>query len=156
MKSKNILKKVAIITSVLTVPIGSWALNFTSTFAATCSPSQAFKMVVKTDNPGTSSSTSFTIPTTGTGYSYRVDINGDNDWADTSAGSGWNETTNRTGSSTINFGSAGTYTIAICGSFPRIYFNNGGDRRKLLDITQWGDNQWSSMQMLFMVLQTWT
>jgi hypothetical protein len=31
----------------------------------------------------------------------------------------------------------GTYTVSIRGDFPRIYFNNGGDRQKLLDIVQW-------------------
>ena len=126
------------------------ALNFLSppkAAAAGCGPTQTFKTVWKTDNTGTSNSTSITIPTTGTGYSYRVDINNDGDFADTIGTH--NEATLRTGSTTINFGTAGTYPVAICGTFPRIFFNNAGDRLKLLDITQWGDNAWTSMQNAF-------
>ncbi|MBX2929637.1 MAG: BspA family leucine-rich repeat surface protein [Saprospiraceae bacterium] len=93
----------------------------------------------KTDNPGTSNSTSITIPTTGSGYNYEVDW--DND--------GVYDQTGITGSVTHDFGTAGTYTIRIRGSFPRIYFNNSGDRQKLLDIGQWGSIAWTSMASAF-------
>lgn len=116
-------------------------------YAATCTPSTAFKMLVKTDIPGSTTDTQFRIPTTGSGYSYRVDINGNDNWSDT-VGS-WNEATNRTGAVTIDFGAPGTYTISICGNFPRVIFNNTGDKDKLLAITQWGDNQWTSMESAF-------
>ena len=43
-----------------------------------------------------------------------------------------------TGNQTITFPSAGTYDVFISGSFPYMYFNNGGDRRKLLDIKNFG------------------
>ena len=99
----------------------------------------AFVMVVKTDNPGTSNATSFTIPITGAGYSYNVDCNDD----------GINEVTARTTSYICVYGAAGTYTIAITGTFPRIYFNNGGDRQKLLEVKQWGTGAWTSMQNAF-------
>ena len=101
--------------------------------------SDAFVMVVKTDNPGTSSATSFTIPITGAGYSYNVDCNDD----------GVNEVTARTTSYTCIYGSPGTYTVAITGTFPRIYFNNAGDRQKLLEVKQWGTIAWTSMQNAF-------
>ena len=116
--------------------------------AAGCGPTQTFKTVWKTDNAGTTTSTQIRIPTTGTGYSYRVDVNGDGDFADT-VGS-WNETTNRTGTVTIDFAAPGTYPIAICGTFPRIFINNGGDKDKILTVTQWGDNAWTSMASAFL------
>lgn len=99
----------------------------------------AFVMRVKTDNPGTSSSTQFTIPTVGTGYNYDVDCDDD----------GTIDHTGVTGSVTCTYPSAGEYTIAITGDFPRIYFNNTGDREKLLEVRQWGDIEWSSMASAF-------
>jgi len=54
------------------------------------------------------------------------------------------------GNVTHNFGVAGTYTIRIRGTFPRIFFNNGGDRQKLLDVQQWGALAWTSMNNAFL------
>jgi surface protein len=93
----------------------------------------------KTDNPGTSNSTSITIPTTGTGYNYDVDWNND----------GTFDELGLTGSVTHDYGVAGTYTVAIRGSFPRIYFNNSGDKSKIISIEQWGDIAWTSMISAF-------
>jgi surface protein len=93
----------------------------------------------KTNNAGTSNSTSITIPTTGGGYNYDVD------WDN----NGTFEQTGITGNVTHNFGVAGTYTIRIRGSFPRIYFNGGGDRLKILSVDQWGDIAWTSMNYAF-------
>jgi surface protein len=104
-----------------------------------------FVITVKTDNTGTSSSTQFTIPTAGVGYDYNVDCNDD----------GTDEATGVTGDYTCNYASAGTYTVRIednsgAGTgFHRIYFNNGGDRRKLLSIEQWGTGSWSSFYSAF-------
>jgi len=92
---------------------------------------QYFIMSVKTDNTGTSASNQFTIPTIGIGYNYDVK---------TSDGQTIN---GNTGNLTITFPSAGTYDIKIKGDFPRIYFNNGGDRLKLLEIKQWGTGVWN-------------
>lgn len=90
-----------------------------------------FIMLVKTDNAGTSASDQFTIPTLFSGYNYDVD------WGDTTTSTGV------TGSITHTFsGGAGTYTVKISGLFPRIYFNNGGDRLKLLEIQNWGNIAW--------------
>ncbi len=49
----------------------SWTINDNGQDPA-CQP-QPFIISVKTDNAGTSNSTSFTIPTTGAGYNYDVD-----------------------------------------------------------------------------------
>ncbi len=110
-----------------------------------CPTTDYFIMTIKTDNPGTSSSTQFTIPTTGGSYNYNVDIDGD----------GSIEATGQTGSYTCNYAAAGTYTIHIIDNsgagtgFPRIYFNNGGDKDKLLSIDQWGTGKWTSMERAF-------
>ncbi|MFY0690217.1 MAG: BspA family leucine-rich repeat surface protein, partial [Cyclobacteriaceae bacterium] len=81
----------------------------------------------------TTASESITIPTTGTGYNYTVD------WGDGTVISGY------TGDATHEYASANTYTVSITGDFPRICFNNSGDKDKIQTIEQWGDIQWSSM-----------
>lgn len=110
-----------------------------------------FVITVKSDNPGTSATTEFTIPTTGGGYNYNVDC--DND--------GINEATAVAGNYTCDYATssagvgAGTYTIRIKDNtglkvgFPRIYFNNGGDKDKITGINQWGTGKWTSMVSAF-------
>jgi len=98
-----------------------------------------FVITVKTDNPGTSGPNQFTIPTTGGGYNYNVDC--DNDGTD--------DLINQTGNATCTYSSAGTYQIEITGNFPRIYFANGGDAPKLVNINQWGNIVWQSMELAF-------
>ncbi|WP_192579156.1 BspA family leucine-rich repeat surface protein [Dyadobacter aurulentus] len=107
--------------------------------ATTVYAQQPFITTWKTDNPGTSNSTSITIPTTDVGYNYEVDWNND----------GIYDQAGITGDVTHDFGVAGNYTIRIRGAFPQIYFQGFGDRRKLLDVGQWGDIAWASMQEAF-------
>ncbi|MCK5589162.1 MAG: BspA family leucine-rich repeat surface protein, partial [Candidatus Pacebacteria bacterium] len=112
-------------------------INFSEVFAA---GTDDFVITAKTDNTGTSTNTQFTIPV-GTGtFNYNIDC--DNDGVD--------EATGQTGSYTCNYGSAGTYTIRIEGTFPHIYFNYGGDREKILSVEQWGTGVWGSMSSAFM------
>ena len=124
-----------------TMPLGGAALTAQWIVFST----DDFVITVKTDNAGTSTSTQFTIPTTGSGYNYNVDCNND----------GTNEATAQTGSYICSYADAGTYTVRIKDNsgagtgFPRIYFNFGGDRLKLLDIAQWGAGKWTSMQSAF-------
>jgi surface protein len=110
---------------------------------APCSAAQAqsdaFIIIVKTDNPGTSNNMSFTIPTTGGGYNYQVDWNDD----------GTYDQSGITGNVTHNFGAVGVYIIRIRGAFPRIYFNHLGDRQKLMGVWQWGSTAWTSMERAF-------
>ena len=94
----------------------------------------------KTDNIGISDSTSITIPIDSS-YDYNYDV----DWND----DGVFEEVGITGSVTHDFGNVGTYTIRIKGDFPRIYFNNEGDKTKLLDVSQWGNIEWKSMYAAF-------
>ena len=100
---------------------------------------QNFITTWKTDNPGTSSTTSITIPTTSGGYNYDVDW--DNDGVFDELGV--------TGSVTHDFLSAGNYIVQIRGNFPRVFFNNGGDKEKLLSVDEWGDGKWTSMEKAF-------
>lgn len=94
----------------------------------------------KTDNPGTSNASSITIPTfPGITYNYNVD------WDN----NGTFDEFGITGNKTHDFGSPSTRTIRIGGTFPRIYFNNTGDRRKLLEVNYWGPNLWTSMAFAF-------
>ncbi len=105
-----------------------------------------FVITVKTDNPGTSTDTQFTIPTySEETYNYNVDCNSD----------GIDEATSVNGDYTCSYEAAATYTISIADNtgtntgFPRIYFNNTGDKDKLLSIEQWGENNWASMASAF-------
>jgi hypothetical protein len=86
-----------------------------------------------------------TIPTNtdnGEIYSYDVDWSYD--------GTTFNaESTAVTGDATSSVLTADTYTVAIRGAFPRIYFNNLGDKDKIQTIEQWGTTQWSSMKSAF-------
>ena len=82
----------------------------------------------------TTANESITIPTTGGGYNYAVH------WGDGSSESG------QTGNATHTYASAGDYTVSIGGFFPRIYFNNEGDKTKIREVTQWGDIAWTSME----------
>ena len=88
----------------------------------------------KTDNPGTSNSTSISIPTFGGGYLYDVDWENDGSFDDIGV----------TGNIIHDYTTAGTYTVAIRGVFPRIYFNNVGDKEKILSVEQWGTQQWAT------------
>lgn len=106
-------------------------------------PTRKFIITVKTDNAGISLPTQFEIPTTDTGYNYNVDCNND----------GVNETTGETGNYICDYANAGTYTIAIEGDFPQIYFDLAWridtDREKLISIDQWGTQVWRSMSLAF-------
>lgn len=51
---------------------------------------------------------------------------------------------------THSYATPGQYQVSITGTFPRIYFNNTGDKDKILSVDQWGCNQWkSSMSRAF-------
>lgn len=82
---------------------------------------------------------SMTIPTTGTSYNYDVDWENDGVFDDIGL----------TGNASHIYTTAGTYTVAIRGSFPRIYFNNSGDKDKIMSVEQWGNIAWSSMEGAF-------
>ena len=85
-----------------------------------------------------------TIPTTGSGYDYAVN------WG----GSEAEDNTEYNGNATHPYADAGTYTVRISGSFPRIYFNNfdnngNQNSNSIIAINQWGTGQWTSMNGAF-------
>jgi len=92
--------------------------------------SDAYRILIKTDNLGTSNDNQFTLPGVGT---YDVD------WGDGSTSTG------ATGTTTKTYTSSGIYVIQVSGSLTAITFNNGGDRRKLLQIQNWGTIAWNTL-----------
>jgi hypothetical protein len=97
-----------------------------------------FRMIVKTDNAGTSGSNQFTLPTASETYNYTVD------WGD-----GVIENITVSTAQTHTYPSAGIYTISITGTFPRISFNNGGDRLKVLEVVNFGEVGWARLDLAF-------
>ena len=95
-----------------------------------------FHLTVDTTKAGSASDT-FVLPTTTGTYNYVVS------WGD-----GVIETVTSSSSQTHVYGSSGTYTIKIIGTFPRVYFNNGGDDLKVLSV-QLGDVGWTSFLNAF-------
>ncbi len=122
-------------------------LSLASSLWAAPDPNNYFIITVKTDNPGTSNNTQFTIPTlNGLAYEYSVDCDGNGSF----------ETTGQVGNYTCAYGTAGTYNVKILADavnntqgFPAIYFANAGDKLKVLDIVQWGVNEWTTMAGAF-------
>ncbi len=106
-------------------------------------PPDDFVIVIKSDNPGVSTSTQFLIPiyAFSNNYNYNVDCNDD----------GILEANAQAGSYTCNYSIAGTYTIRIKDNsgaktgFPAISFNNTGDKLKIISLSQWGTGVWDSM-----------
>jgi len=108
-----------------------------------------FVMVIKTDNYGEfTSDTEYRIPTS---LSASDIYNYDVDW--TYDGVTFNaDDTNVTDTITHDYGTPGTYTIAIRGQFPQLYSNAAGpkaDPQKILAINQWGSIEWKSMLASF-------
>src|SRR5690625_1044980 len=93
----------------------------------------------KTDNEGTSDDDQITIPTIGSDYDYNIY------WEEIGNPTNSGTETGVAGSITLTFPAAGEYRVEINGDFPRIYFNNTGDKDKILTVDQWGDIRWSSM-----------
>ncbi len=102
-----------------------------------------FVIMVQTDNEGTSENNEFTIPINPLyTYDYGVDCDGD----------GIYELKYQEGNVTCSYRitkSPPPRRIAITGTFPVIYFNGKGDKEKLLEVVQWGTNQWKSMSGSF-------
>jgi hypothetical protein len=99
-----------------------------------------FALSINTANTGTTSSTQFNLalrPST----SYDFDI----DWGD---GVVETYTSSNTTGYTHTYSTSGIYTVTVAerslGGFPRVYYNNTGDRQKLLNVSQFGGNQFGT------------
>lgn len=114
---------------------------------------QLFIIKVKTNNTGTSNNTSFTLPMFG--YQYDVDWTYNGSSFDASGGP--DSDLNQSAAKTHNYGSTGTYTIAVrpqgstngTGTI-QIAFSGGGDASKLVEIVEWGVAKWPHMVGSFM------
>lgn len=112
--------------------------------AAGAAANDNFEFTVKTDNVGTSSDTSFTLPLPSTG-TFNFDI----DWGD---GNSETVVTNTPKTHDYGVGNEGTYTISIGGTnntFPHMKFDNGADKLKFLDISNWGDIAWGTWESVW-------
>ncbi len=98
-----------------------------------------FVMTWKTDNPGSTSNSSITLPMRGDNYSV--------DWND----DGVIDQSNLSGAVVHDFGSPGTYTIRLSGSHGGTDFGPGktDDQYKLISVDQWGTSPWLDMDYAF-------
>ena len=103
----------------------------------TCDFSNANVPFITTWETATDGET-ITIPTIGLCYSYTVD------WGDDTI-----DNMNYTGDASHSYIKAGKYDVQIRGIFPRIYFNNTGDKDKIIAIKSWGAIEWLSMANAF-------
>jgi len=97
-----------------------------------------FKITVDTTKAGSAADT-FVLPTYGSGYNAYVD------WGDGEE----QNIIGTPGNVSHTYAASGTYQIKIRGAFPRIYFNNAGDKVKLISIDNWGNIKWSLMSNAF-------
>ena len=99
-------------------------------------PAPSFSPYIIEVNTGLAGSASdtFILPTFGAGFDFTVE------WGDAVVESYQGSP----GNITHQYSSPGIYDIKISGLFPHIRFANGGDRRKITKIKQWGDVVWGS------------
>lgn len=98
-----------------------------------------FVFTVKTDNAGVSNPDQFTLPLV-SGQTYDFKVN----WGD-----GTSDSITTSTSPTHTYAIPGTYKIRVRGLFPRIYFNNGGDVDKIININNLGVVGWNNFRGSF-------
>ena len=95
-------------------------------------------------SPGSVANRTITIPIhPDSNYEYTVDWDDDSDDTEIYTSNTIGAAHTYTNTKTTN------YKVTITGVFPRIYFNNGVDRNKIISIDQWGNNRWDSMERAF-------
>jgi surface protein len=104
-----------------------------------------FVLLVKSDNTGTSDDNQFQITgaVVSKGTTFKVVYSPELDLSDRTT------VTLDVSNPTITFPTEGNYVVEIYPPFRRIRFDSGGDSLKVLEIQQWGDIQWSSMENAF-------
>lgn len=107
------------------------------TQTAVAASSDHFVSTWKTDNSGTSNSTSITVPMVG--GLYDVDWNNDGNF----------DQFGLSNLTTHDYGVAGIKTIRIRGNYDSIQFAYISDRKKILSVDQWGSNSWKTMENAF-------
>lgn len=101
----------------------------------TAAPAADFVSQWTTSNPGTSSSDQITLPLVASG-TYNFDV----DWGDGSPVDTITAFDDPAVTHTF-LGGAGTFTVTITGVINGWQFDNGGDREKLVQISNWGTFQ---------------
>jgi surface protein len=89
---------------------------------------------------GTSSATNRFVLPLNAFASYNFNVN----WGD-----GTSQTVTTSSNVTKTYATPGIYDIKITGTFPRIFFNNTGDRLKVLNVKNWGNIVWSIFAAAF-------
>ncbi len=109
-------------------------------------PTQAqdapFITIWDTENSGGTNDDQIKIPGTGTDYQIIWEEVGNTSNTDTLTA---------TDEVTVTFPDPGIYRVKISGNFTRIHFGGkaGGDADKIIEISQWGDIEWSTMEEAF-------
>lgn len=118
-------------------------------FSNAVAQNEPFITIWASDSTGTSDDDQITIPGEGEDYDIEwvevEEINGE--WQEVTGGNSGNET--GTDEHTVDFGEAGTYRVEISGDFTRLNIAHGEDRLKILDVEQWGDIEWATMDRAF-------
>ena len=99
--------------------------------------------VWKTDNEGVSENNQIIIPATGLNYTISWEEQSNPANKGTAVGNN---------NHTLTFPAPGVYKVSITtgsGSFTSIAFQNGNDRKKLLEISNWGGIRWKSMESAY-------
>lgn len=99
-----------------------------------------FVFTVQTDLEGASDDNQFTIPVEWGTFLFQVD------WGDGSVDTGVDDAI------THSYDAPGEYDITISGTFPHLQFpfeTANGDAGKLVDVKQWGTNQWGTTRNMF-------
>jgi surface protein len=116
------------------------------------SSSREYSFIIDKHNPLITkwkpSGASITIPTNSTRHTYNYNIEIWNEDGTSLLESKTGVTGNYT-STTNAVKTAGMVQVHIRGTFPHIYFNNAGDKDKIISVEQWGDIQWQSMEFAF-------
>jgi hypothetical protein len=104
-----------------------------------------FIMKIKTNNSGQSSSNEFILPLS-SAENYNFDIAwGDGTVTETYSG--------QFSSISHTYQQEGEYFISIKANeqygFPRVIFNNGGDRLKVIELVKWGEGRWKNFHSAF-------
>lgn len=139
-RRKKLLIK--IILSSLVIAVGFFGIKQMINQSASADSINNTDFVITIDTSKGNGAQSFTIPiraSSGITPNYTVDCNND----------GVVEATGQTGNYTCNYPTAGVYKIRIGGVAPSIFFNNTGDKLKLTEINQWGNQQWRQLNSAF-------
>lgn len=98
------------------------------------STERPFVIKVSTGNVGITANNKFLLPVFGANFSVKTD----------------NEVfLNCNGPVTLTWENSGIYDISVFGEYSYVRFENGGDCKKLNEVSQWGSNVWETMNSAF-------